>query len=166
MNPADSMAGVPMRGVFESGDAWRSTGDLFLRDDHGDLWLAGPVAEVVDTADGPAIPSGARFALGTIPAVDLVVAYGVADGDEEVLVGARDAARGRRRRHRRPRQGAGQAAARCSARATSRWSPSIPMTTWHRPQWRPLQAKGVPTPSRTRRVWRLDPDRAHYEPLA
>ena len=54
---------------------------------------------------------------------------------------------------------------RCSARATSRWSPSIPMTTWHRPQWRTLQAKGVPTPSRTRRVWRLDPDRAHYEPV-
>ena len=42
---------------------------------------------------------------------------------------------------------------------------SIPVTTWHRPQWRPLQAKGVPTPSRTRTVWKLDDDRAHYELL-
>jgi putative long chain acyl-CoA synthase len=41
--------------------------------------------------------------------------------------------------------------------------PSIPVTTWHRPRWQPLQAKGVPTPSRTRTVWRLGPDRSHYE---
>ena len=38
-----SRAGTPLRGVFEHGDAWRSTGDLFLRDDQGDLWLVGPV---------------------------------------------------------------------------------------------------------------------------
>ena len=50
-----------------AGDAWRSSGDLFLRDDQGDLWLAGPVSEIVDTADGPALPSGARFALGDGP---------------------------------------------------------------------------------------------------
>ena len=41
-NPADTASEPPLRGVFESGDAWRSTGDLFLRDEHGDLWLAGP----------------------------------------------------------------------------------------------------------------------------
>jgi putative long chain acyl-CoA synthase len=43
---------------------------------------------------------------------------------------------------------------------------SIPVTTWHRPQWRPLQAKGVPKPGRGRRVWRLGSDRAHYEELS
>jgi putative long chain acyl-CoA synthase len=43
--------------------------------------------------------------------------------------------------------------------------PSIPVTTWHRPQWRALQARGIPTPSRTRTVWRLSDDRGRYEPL-
>ncbi len=164
VNPADSMAGSPLRGVFEAGDAWRSTGDLFLRDDHGDLWLAGPVAEVVDGPQGPILPSGARYALGTIPAIDLLVAYPVADGDEQVLVAActlrtgtdldaddLDKAIGRLPAGQRPRY----------VQVVS----TIPLTTWHRPQWRSLQAKGVPVPSRTRRVWKLGDDGAHYDPI-
>jgi putative long chain acyl-CoA synthase len=164
VNPADSMAGAPLRGVFEGGDAWRSTGDLFLRDEHGDLWLAGPVAEIVDTADGPAIPSGARFMLGTIPSVDLVVAYGVPDGDADVLVAAVTL-----------REGTGidtadinHAMDKLPAMQRPRYVQvvaSIPVTTWHRPLWRPLQAKGVPTPARNRRVWKLGSDRTHYEPV-
>jgi hypothetical protein len=39
------------------------------------------------------------------------------------------------------------------------------VTTWHRPLWRTLQAKGVPTPGRGRQVWRRAEDRAHYELL-
>ena len=54
----------------------------------GDHWLAGSVAEVVETAHGPVLPAGTRFCLGNLPGSDLVVAYGVRDGDEEVLVGA------------------------------------------------------------------------------
>jgi putative long chain acyl-CoA synthase len=165
VNPADPpAAGEPLRGVFEGGDAWRSTGDLFLRDEQGDLWLAGPVAEVVTTSEGAAIPSGARFALGTVPSVDLVVAYGVTDGPADALVAAvtlrpdtdirtadLDKALDKLPAMQRPRY----------VQVVS----SIPVTTWHRPQWRPLQAKGVPTPSRTRRVWKLGPDRTHYEPV-
>ncbi len=162
VNPADSMAGVPLRGVFESGDAWRSTGDLFLRDDHGDLWLAGPVAEVVHTAHGPAIPSGARYALASIPAVDVTVAYGIEDGDENVLVAACTLRAGTDI----STNDIDKAFSRLPAVQRPRYLQvvnSIPMTTWHRPQWRALQAKGVPTPSRTRRVWRLGPDRTHYD---
>jgi putative long chain acyl-CoA synthase len=160
----DSASDAPLRGVFESGDAWRSTGDLFLRDEHGDLWLAGPAAEVVATADGAAIPSGARFALGTVPCVDLVVAYGVPEGDADVLVvaatlrsdtelstGDIDKAMDKLPAVQRPKYV--QVVA------------SIPVTTWHRPQWRVLQAKGVPTPNRTRKVWKLGGDRTHYEPV-
>jgi putative long chain acyl-CoA synthase len=162
VNPSDSMSGTVLRGVFESGDAWRSTGDLFLRDEHGDLWLAGPVAEVVASADAPVIPSGARFALGTIPGIDLVVAYGVHERVGDVLVAAvtlrpgteispadLDKAVGKLPASQRPRY----------VQVVS----SIPVTTWHRPQWRALQAKGVPAPSRTRKVWKLKTDRAHYE---
>ena len=162
VDPDESSAGVPMRGVFAPGDAWRSSGDLFLRDDQGDLWLAGPVSEIVDTADGPALPSGARFALATIPAVDLIVAYGVPEGDAAVIVAAvtlrggaelssgdLDGALGSLPPEHRPKY--------------VQVVPSIQLTTWHRPIWRDLQAKGVPTPTRSRRVWRLSG--RHYEQL-
>src|SRR5581483_8857402 len=88
VDPAEQTGGTILRGVFAAGDAWRSTNDLFLRDVQGDHWLAGSVAEIVETADGPVLPAGARFCLGTLSCVDLVVAYGVKDGPERVLVGA------------------------------------------------------------------------------
>ncbi|HEY7009162.1 MAG TPA: alpha/beta fold hydrolase [Jatrophihabitantaceae bacterium] len=153
-----------MRGVFIGGDAWRSTGDLFLRDQQGDHWLAGPVAEIVDTAQGPALPSGTRFCLGSVPGADLVVAFGVPDGAEQVLVGAvtlrpgseltasdLDAALDRLPARQRPRY--------------VQLVASLPLTTWHRPVWRPLQARGVPRPGRGRRVWRLDDATGRYREL-
>ena len=93
-----------------------------------------------------------------------MVAYGVPDGDAEVLVGAVTL-----------RPGADLSAAdldgavdklpRSQRPAYVQVVPSIPVTTWHRPLWRPLQAKGIPTPNRQRRVWRLGEDRTHYEEL-
>jgi putative long chain acyl-CoA synthase len=164
VNPALPMGSAVLRGVFEPGDAWRSTGDLFLRDEQGDLWLAGPITDIVDTAARPVLPAAARFCLGTIPAVDLIVAYGVPKDDAQVLVAAvslrpdteltaadLDNAFDRLPRTGRP--------------AYVQVVPSIPVTTWHRPQWRPLQAKGIPKPGRGRQVWRLGDDRAHYEKL-
>jgi putative long chain acyl-CoA synthase len=159
---ADTSAPGELRDVIEPGDAWRSTGDLFLRDQHGDLWLAGSEAELVDTPDGVVLPAGARFALGTIPAVDLVVAYGVREGDTHVLaaavtlrpdtdVSAADLYRAVRRLPlpQRPRY--------IQVRS------SIPVTTWHRPKWQSLRRQGVPKPGRGRRVWRLADDGTHYD---
>lgn len=153
VGPGEAFSGVPLRGVFENGDAWRSSGDLFLRDESGDLWLAGPTAEIVHTADGAAIPSGARFALGGIPAVDLVVSYGVRDGGSDVLVAAVTL-----------RTGASLDAAdldrvldklpETQRPAYVQLVPDIPLTTWHRPQWRALQARGLPEPGDDVRVWR------------
>lgn len=169
VNPSDlpPQAGDELRGVFEPGDAWRSTGDLFLRDEDGELWLVGAVADIVDGPQRPLLPAGARFCLGTIPAVDLIVAFGVRDPDTDgaqCLVGAvtlcpgaeltaadLDTAFERLPRSLRPKY--------------VQVVPSIPVTTWHRPQWRTLQSRGVPKPTRTRRVFRLDADRAHYRQL-
>ena len=162
---ADSTAGAPLRGIFDSGDAWRSTGDLFLRDAQGDLWLAGQAAEVVQTADAPALPSGTRYALGSIPCVDLVVAYGVPEDGAQVLVGAVTLRPGAELSASDLNKALGKLPAVQRPRYVQ-VVPSIPVTTWHRPQWRPLQAKGIPTPSRTRTVWKLDDDRAHYELLS
>jgi putative long chain acyl-CoA synthase len=164
VKPVDAGAEGTLRGVFEKGDGWRSTGDLFLRDEYGDLWLAGSASEVVLTEDAPALPAGARFALGTLPCVDLVVAYGVREGEADVLIAAvtlrpgaaletgdLDKAMNKLPAVQRPRY--------------VQVVPSIPVTTWHRPQWRVLQAKGIPTPTRTRQVWRIGDDRGHYERL-
>jgi putative long chain acyl-CoA synthase len=164
VNPNDPTIDGPLRGVFEPNDVWQSTGDLFLRDERGEFWLAGAAAEVVLTPDGAALPAGARFALGTIPCVDLVVVYGVRDGDSDVLVAAVTL---------RPGTELGTAdieKAMDKLPANQRPSyvqvvSSIPVTTWHRPSWRPLQAKGVPKPARGRRVWKRAADRAHYEQL-
>ncbi|TAM92877.1 MAG: alpha/beta fold hydrolase [Jatrophihabitans sp.] len=168
VDPADPTAVLPLRGVFEPGDAWRSTGDLFLRDEQGDLWLAGAVTEAVPTARGIALPSGTRYCLGSIPAVDLVIAYGVPDPaaeGSELLVGAVTL---------RPESALSTVELdRAFERMPSSQLPdyvqvvtSIPVTTWHRPLWRTLQAKGIPHPGRGRTVFRLGTDRARYEELA
>jgi putative long chain acyl-CoA synthase len=164
VSPADEPVDEVLRGVFTAGDAWRCTDDLFLRDQQGDHWLAGSVAEIVDTAHGPVLPAGARFCLGLIAAVDLIVVYGVPDDGYHAVVGAVtlrpqtsldasdiDAAMERLPRRLRPRYV-----------QTVR---SLPMTAWHRPIWRTLQRKGVPTAARGRKVWRIDEATGHYHPL-
>jgi putative long chain acyl-CoA synthase len=164
MPPADTGGGPILRSVFANDDAWRSTGDLFLRDDQGDHWLAGSVSEIVDTARGPVLPAGTRFCLGTIPAVDLLVAYGVKDGEDRVVVGAvtlrdgtalstadLDSAMNRLPRRHRPRY--------------VQVVPTIALTTWSRPIWRNLQKRGVPKPARGRTVWRIDDETGHYREL-
>jgi putative long chain acyl-CoA synthase len=164
VNPADSMTDTPLRGVFEPGDAWRSTGDLFLRDDHNDLWLVDPVTAIIDTDRGPVVPAGARLALGSIPAVDLLVAYGVRTRDGSYLVAAVTL--------RPDAEVTASELDRAVDRLPSSHRPAyvqvvkaIPVTTWHRPMWRPLQRAGIPKPSRNRTVFRLGTDRAHYERL-
>nr|MDP9166679.1 alpha/beta fold hydrolase [Actinomycetota bacterium] len=164
VNPAVSAVENALRGVFVPGDVWRSTGDLFLRDEHGDLWLVDPVAAIIDTARGPVVPAGARLALGSIPAVDLMVAYGVRRGHTEVLVAAVTL-----------RSGMALTTSeldRSVDRLPSSHRPdyvqvvrSIPVTTWHRPMWRPLQEAGIPKPTRARQIMRLSTDRMHYEQL-
>lgn len=172
VDPADSTAALPLRSVFAPGDAWRSTGDLFLRDEAGDHWLAGAVNDIVDTVRGPVLPAGARFCLGTIPCVDLVVAYGVPDGSDgsdgsggsDVLVATVTLRPGTAL----TAEELDQALDRLPARTRPQYVqvvPSIPVTTWHRPMWRPLQKAGVPKPGRGRTVWALGEGGARYQRL-
>jgi putative long chain acyl-CoA synthase len=164
VKPADPTADAPLRGVFEPNDAWQSTGDLFLRDEHGDFWLAGPASEVVTTADGAALPAGARFALGTIPCVDLAVAYGVRDGAADVLVAAVALRPGTEL----STTDIEKAMSKLPAEQRPSYVqvvPAIPVMTWHRPQWRPIQAKGIPKAARGRKAWRRAEDQSHYELL-
>jgi putative long chain acyl-CoA synthase len=77
-----------LRGVFEPGDTWLESGDLFLRDEEGDFWLAGPVSDLIPTAEGPVAPRPIEHALGELPGVILAVAYGVPVGDDRELAAA------------------------------------------------------------------------------
>ena len=61
--------GGTLRGVFEPGDAWLQTGDLFRRDDDGDYWLVDHVPALVRSADGVVAGGPIVDALGDLDAV-------------------------------------------------------------------------------------------------
>ncbi len=157
VDPGDVAGSEAMRSVFRADDAWRSTGDLFLRDQQGDLWCAGPAREVIQTDRGPVVPATVRFALGQLPGVEVTVAYGVRDGESDVVVGACTL-----------REGYtvdADAVNRVFGRLPKRLRPAylqilddIPITTWGRPLWRPLQAAGVPKDRPGARVFTLGED--------
>jgi putative long chain acyl-CoA synthase len=155
--------------VFEPDDAWQSTGDLFRRDEHGELWLVDQVSSLVRTAEGLAIPAVARRAMEAIPAVDLAVAYGVPEGSEEsagqVLVTSVTLRPG-------TELTAAELDRACDGLAAVHRPryvqvvPNIPVTAWCRPMWSTLRKAGVPKPTRARTVFHLTEDAQHYRPLA
>jgi len=177
VDPADSMTGTPLRGVFEPDDAWQSTGDLFRRDDHGELWLVDQVSSLVRTAHGLAIPAVARRAMEAIPAIDLAVAYGVPEGTGESGTGESGTEEGQVLvTSVTLRPGTELTAAEldraCDGLAPVHRPqyvqvvPNIPVTAWCRPLWSTLRKAGIPKPTRTRTVFHLTEDAQHYRPLA
>jgi putative long chain acyl-CoA synthase len=172
VDPTDPLAGTTLRGVFEPEDAWQSTGDLFRRDEYGDLWLVDQVAALIRTRHGMVAPAVARRAVEAIPAVDLSLAYGVPDepavragnDDVQVLVVTvtvvPDAELTASELDR-----AYDAVPPAHRPDYVQVVPSIPTTTWCRPLWRPLRDAGIPRPTKTTAIWRLGADRQHYRPL-
>ncbi|MDJ0393208.1 AMP-binding protein [Rhodococcus sp. G-MC3] len=69
-----------MRGVFESGDSWVPTENLFRRDSDGDYWLVDRKDTVVKTTRGPVFTQPIIDAFGDVPDVEFVVVYGVPGG--------------------------------------------------------------------------------------
>ncbi|MEJ2890316.1 AMP-binding protein [Actinomycetospora aeridis] len=157
---------VPLRNLVEPGDSWLATGDLFTRDEDGDLWFVDHVRSLITTADGPVLPSVVSGTLEAVPGVALATAYGVGDDrndGNEVLVGAV-----------RPLPGAritGDALARAvrvlprAQRPAFVQSVRIPTTTWARPDVASLRRGGVPAPRRNVTVWCLAADGETYEEL-
>jgi putative long chain acyl-CoA synthase len=70
---------VPLRGMFKTGDAWLSTGDLFRADRDGDLWYVDSLAALISTDRGIVSPRSVENALGELDAVDLAACYKVQD---------------------------------------------------------------------------------------
>jgi putative long chain acyl-CoA synthase len=139
------LLGTPLRGVFAKGDAWEVTGDLFRRDQDGDLWLVGDASELIRTETSMVPPGPIEDALGRLDAVDLAVAYGLPvkrtgtnlvaaavtlraghQLDGESLTGALD-----------------KLDVRCRP-VVIRVVDHLALTTWYRPRTQPLRDEGLP----------------------
>jgi putative long chain acyl-CoA synthase len=162
---ASETALTPMRGVFSRDDAWLSTRDLFRRDEDGDYWRLDNVYDVIHTAEVAVYPAAIRDALGDLPAVDLVVAYGLrpSGADDEIAVGAVTLRPGRTL-DAETVTGAFAEVPQKDRPTVVQVVDEIPVTTWFRPLTGPLQAAGLPRPA-DGRVWYLDRGGRRYREL-
>ncbi len=150
------------RGVFSPDDAWTSTGDLFRRDEDGDLWLVDRAEALIATKHGTISPREVESALGTIDAVDLAACY----------------------RHTRPRGGDQAIAAvrlrpgreldaRQLTRALGALEPGarpdivqvvdeMPLTSWFRPALAEQRAAEAESSNGYARAWKLSARRKTY----
>ncbi len=159
-----SSSETPLRGLFEPGDAWLPTGDLFHRDVDGDYWLVAHAHALVSTADGHGRlqpdRGRARRRRGGRPrdrlrrqrpgheiAVAAVTVREATSSSPKALT--ERPVRPRRRRSARPSCGA---------------STKIPVTTWYRPLTGPLRKQGIPNPD-DGPSWIRDPDSGDFAPM-
>jgi len=164
--PEKRQSSTVLRGVFERGDAWVQTGDLFRRDADGDYWRVDSLADVVHTASGPAFTGPIRSALGTLPAVDLAVAYGLSlDGHQHQITVAAVTLQDAAKLTPRDLTAVLSSLPYAERPLVVRVVDSIPVTTWYRPLAAPLRADGLPVSSNARPAWYLDADSETYKPL-
>ena len=166
VRPSDPTMMIPMRGVFARDDAWLLTGDLFRRDADGDYWRLDHVGDVIRSAEGPVFSGPIRDALGDLPAVDLVVAYGVAPAgaEHEIALAAVTVRAG----HELRSKDIGMALrglARNRRPAIVHVVDHIPVTTWFRPLTGPLRNAGIPNAGAGANAWYRDGSGDSYRPL-
>lgn len=151
-----------IRGAFEAGDTWMPTENLFRRDEDGDYWLVDNKRTVIEAARGPVFTEPIVDVLGSLPAVDLAVAYGIPSGEKELAVAAFTL-----------REGALPSAAEVTA-ALDVLPPAerpdvvhvvahIPVGPSYRPSVTALRAAGLPRPGV--RSWFADPETGTYTRL-
>jgi putative long chain acyl-CoA synthase len=166
VGPNDQLSTTPLRSLFERGDAWVVTGDLFRRDADGDYWRVDGAGDVIHTESGPVFTTAIRDALGAIPAVDLALAYGVprkAD-DHEIAVAAVTLRAGRELTARGLSRAMG-GLERESRPALVHVVERIPVTTWFRPLTQELREAGIAEPAEDGQAWYLDAGGETYRAL-
>ncbi len=155
-----------LRSIFERGDVWLETGDLFRRDGDGDFWLLDHLGDVIETVSGPVFTGPIRDALGVLPEVALAVAYGhrpagAADqiavaavtlrGDRKLLVRDLSAALGGLPVSQRP--------------SIVYVVDQIPLSTWFKPLTGPLRDRGLPAPGKGVQAWSLEQTGRRYRTM-
>ncbi len=170
LEPGVPTTGSPLRGVFQRGDAWLATGDLFRRDADGDHWLVDHVPALMKTERGLVAATPIIDALYDLPAVDLAIAYGVRPKDDcadEIAITAITVRKGMTLDVGDIEDALGVLSV--DQRPTVvHVVQEIPVTTWYRPTSGPLRAAGVPTPPPSgapKTVWIRETGRAGYKPL-
>ena len=155
-----------LRGVFEPGDAWLETGDLFVVDEEGDFWLVDHLSTMIRAASGVVFTGPIQDALGDVPAVALAVAYGVRreDGTEVPCAAVT------------LREGHGldihevEAALEDLGDGGIPWVvrvvDEIPLTTWYRPITGPLREEGLPLPATPPDSWYWDPRKGGFRRMS
>ncbi|MFP5578328.1 MAG: alpha/beta fold hydrolase [Acidimicrobiia bacterium] len=155
-----------LRALFEGGDAWLPTGDLFRVDADGDHWLIGSVQSLIRTPQGATPPIPVQDVLDRLDEVHLSVAYPVVQDDGTTAVAVAVSLR--------PGIGADpadlapsfdQAVQVLAPRDRPRYVrvvEEIPRTTWYRVRTGPLRSEGVPADGS---VLVLDDDTGTYRPL-
>lgn len=153
-----------LRGVFQPGDTWVATDDLFWRDTDGDFWLADNRYSVINSVQGPVYTQPIRDALADLSNVDLAVAYGVPAGDngDNLVVAAVTA-------WRHAMIDAADVTRALAALPKERRPDivhvvdEIPLTTWYRPNAAKLKEAGVPEAGE--QAWYYDVNQDAYLPL-
>jgi putative long chain acyl-CoA synthase len=155
-----------LRGVFEPGDAWLETGDLFVVDEDGDFWLVDHISTVIRAASGIVWSGPIQDALGDVDSIALAVAYGVRREDEtEVPCAAMTLHEGHEldvHEVERALADLGDAGIPAVIRVVDR----IPLTTWYRPITGPLEQEGLPMPSTPPDSWYWDPRKGGYRRMS
>ena len=166
VSPGTETSTTQLRGVFARGDAWLEIGDLFRKDPDGDYWRVDNLTDVIHTAGGPVYTGPIRDALGTLPAIDLAVAYPLlgAGSEREIAVAAVTVQPGQTL-HQRDLTAALGSLPREQRPAIVQVVEEIPVTTWYRPSTGALRAAGLPQPGSGAQAFYLDGSRDTYKPL-
>jgi putative long chain acyl-CoA synthase len=162
------LGGRPLRGVFESGDAWLGTGDLVRVDEDGDYWRVDHVDDVIHTARGPVTTVAVEDALTTeVDAIDLAAVYGLKlPGLEHEVPSAAitlrpgkqlDPASLRRAVRRRLKD--------IERPILIRLVSDLPLTAGHRVRKRSLRQDGLDLPDSSSQTFWLAPGEEGYAPL-
>lgn len=72
-----TLAGKPLRNVFERGDAWTVTGSLFVQDENDEFWLVDHLRDMIRGRGGPLPSLPIEEALWELPGVSAAAAYGL-----------------------------------------------------------------------------------------
>ncbi|MQP34230.1 AMP-binding protein [Rhodococcus erythropolis] len=156
------LSGGAMRGLFQAGDSWIPTENLFRRDADGDYWLIDHKNTVISTLRGPVFTQPIVDALSSVARVDLAVAYGVGDAPHQLAVAAVTWRPGRQFRSAELAEALSRIA--FDARPDIvHVVDEIPVGSSYRPSSTALAAAGLPAPGP--RTWFLDSETQSYKRL-
>ncbi|GAA3187036.1 acyl-CoA synthetase [Rhodococcus baikonurensis] len=156
------LSGGAMRGLFQAGDSWIPTENLFRRDGDGDYWLIDHKNTVISTLRGPVFTQPIVDALSSVARVDLAVAYGVGDAPHQLAVAAVTWRPGRQFRSAELAEALSRIA--FDARPDIvHVVDEIPVGSSYRPSSTALAAAGLPAPGP--RTWFLDSETQSYKRL-